>query len=110
MLQWRHIDTCVIVFVHCLKDDSQCSENCDDDDTDYQQYDIYKDIFDLDNHLNKFKVSSLVQKLLSAENIDNSELITFTIDELRDWCNEHFLKTIDKKRLIEAVKALPNTP
>ena len=62
----------------------------------------------LQKHLKKHNVSDGVYKLLEEESINQAELSTFTNDELKDWCNEHNLKTIERKRFITAVKALPN--
>ena len=64
--------------------------------------------FDLKTHLSKYNVSDTVYKLLCDESITVDELITFTNEELKDWCNEHSLKTIEKKRFINGVKSLPN--
>ena len=64
--------------------------------------------FDLKTHLSKYKVSDTVYKLLCDESITVDELITLTNEELKDWCNENSLKTMDKKRFINAVKSLPN--
>ena len=64
--------------------------------------------FDLQTHLSKYNVSKTVYKLLCDESIVCDELITCTIDDLEDWCNEHSLKTIDRKRFVNAIKSLPN--
>ena len=57
--------------------------------------------FDLLAHLSKYNV-------LSNESITYDELITFTIEDLKDWCDEHNLKTIERRRFLNAVKSLPN--
>ena len=46
-----------------------------------------------------YNVPNTVYKLLCDESITVDELITFTQEELKDWCNEHSLKTIEKRDL-----------
>ena len=64
---------------------------------------------ELKEHLAKFNVPETVYKALSDESITVDELITFTIEDLTDWCNEHSLKIIERRRFVNAVKALPNS-
>ena len=64
---------------------------------------------DLAIHLQKFSVSDRVYSLLKEDNVTTKELITFTVKDLEDWCNEHHLKTVDRRRFINAIKALPNS-
>ena len=64
--------------------------------------------FDLKAHLSKYNVSDTVYKLLCDESITFDELITFTTNDLKDWCNEHSLGTIERRRFVNAVKSLPN--
>ena len=65
--------------------------------------------FNLKAHLSKYNVPDRVYGLLNDESITIDELITFTILDLKDWCNEHSLKTIEKKRFINSIKSLPNS-
>ena len=65
--------------------------------------------FDLKGHLHKYKVPNTGYQYLLVESITFEELVTFTIDELTGWCNEHSLKIVEKKRFINAVKSLPNS-
>ena len=58
--------------------------------------------------LSKHNVPVTVYKLLCDESITIAELITFTNEDLKDWCNEHSLKTIERRRFLNAVKSLPN--
>ena len=69
---------------------------------------IQESQFDLKKHLSKYNVPDTVYKLLYNESITCDELITFTIKDLEDWCNEHSLKTIERRRFLNAVKSLPN--
>ena len=64
--------------------------------------------FDLKTHLSKYNVPDTVHKLLCDESITVDELTTFTIKDLEDWCIEHSLKTIERRRFVNAVKSLPN--
>ena len=64
--------------------------------------------FDLKAHLAKYNVPDTVYKLLYDESITCDELITFTVKDLEDWCNEHSLKIIERRRFLNAVKSLPN--
>ena len=64
--------------------------------------------FDLKQHLSEFNVSDAVYKLLVQESITFGELVTYTSDDLKDWCNEHNIKTSERRRFINAVKSLPN--
>ena len=59
-------------------------------------------------HLSKYNVHDTVYALLRDESITVDELITFTTKDLEDWCNEHSLKTIERRRFLNAVKSLPN--
>ena len=63
---------------------------------------------DLKTHLSKYNVPGGVYELLYDESITVDELITFTIKDLEDWCNEHSLKTIERRRFVNAIKSLPN--
>ena len=68
--------------------------------------------FNLKAHLSKYNVADRVYGLLYNESITIDELITFTILDLKDWCNEHSLKTIEKKRRFlnsNSTKSLPNS-
>ena len=65
--------------------------------------------FNLKAHLSKYNVPDTVYELLCKESITIDELITFTISDLQDWCNEHSLKTIEKRRFINLIKSLPNS-
>ena len=51
-------------------------------------------------HLSKFNVPNRVS-------ID--ELITFRTTDLDAWCTEHQLKTIERRRFLNAVNSLKNT-
>lgn len=62
----------------------------------------------LQNHLKKYNVPEIVYRHLEQQCITQAELVTFTSDDIKDWCNEHNLKTIERRRFINAVKALPN--
>ena len=62
----------------------------------------------LRTHLTKYNVPARVYKLLCDESITADELITFRTNDLDDWCNEHSLKTIERRRFLNAVKSLPN--
>ena len=62
----------------------------------------------LKEHLSKHNVSDAVYALLQQENITIDELITFTVEDLKDWCNEHKLKIIERRRFLNAIKSLPN--
>ena len=62
----------------------------------------------LQEHLTKHDVASKVVNLLQEESITVGDLLTFTSEDLKDWCNEHSLKTIERRRFMNAVKALPN--
>ena len=64
--------------------------------------------FDLKQHLSEFNVPDAVYKLLVQESITFGELVTYTSDDLKDWCNEHNIKTSERRRFINAVKSLPN--
>ena len=64
--------------------------------------------FDLQQHLSKYNAPTTLYKLLCYESITVDELLTFTTNDLEDWCNEHNLKTIERRRFINAVKKLPN--
>ena len=63
---------------------------------------------DLQAHLSEFNVPNRVATLLKQENITIYELITFTVEDLKDWCNEHSLKTIERRRFLNAVNSLKN--
>ena len=63
---------------------------------------------DLKGHLSKHNVPDTVYELLCRESITADELTTFTNEDLKDWCNEHSLKTIERRRLLNAVKSLLN--
>ena len=65
--------------------------------------------FDLKSHLSKYSVPNTVYRFLCDESITVDELVTFTVEEVREWCNEHSLKLIEKKRFLNAVKSLPNS-
>ena len=58
--------------------------------------------------LTKYNVPDRVYKLLCDESITIDELSTFTTEDLKDWCDEHSLKTIERRRFLNAVKSLPN--
>ena len=62
----------------------------------------------LRTHLTKYNVPARVYKLLCDESITIDELTTFRTNDLDDWCNEHSLKTIERRRFLNAVKSLPN--
>ena len=62
----------------------------------------------LQAHLSKFSVPNRVVTLLEQENITIAELVTFTVEDLKDWCNEHSLKTIERRRFLNAVSSLKN--
>ena len=62
----------------------------------------------LQTHLSRYNVPNGVYKLLCDESITIDELVTFTNEDLKDWCNEHSLKTIERRRFLNAVKSLPN--
>ena len=64
--------------------------------------------FDLRTHLSKYNVPGRVYGLLCDESITVSELATCTIKDLEDWCNEHSLKTMERRRFVNAIKSLPN--
>ena len=64
--------------------------------------------FDLKKHLSKFNIAETTYEALSDESTTVDELITFTVDDLTDWCKEHSLTTIERRRFVNAVKALPN--
>ena len=64
--------------------------------------------FDLKAHLSKYNVPVTVYGLLCGESITVDELVTFTIKDLEDWCIEHSLKTIERRRFVNAIKSLPN--
>ena len=66
------------------------------------------DNINLQTHLTKHGVVSKIYNLLQEESITLPDLLTFTIEDLKDWCNEHSLKTIERRRFINAIKALPN--
>ena len=63
---------------------------------------------DLKAHLSKYNVPDKVYALLCDESITVSELVTCTIKDLEDWCNEHSLKTMERRRFVNAIKSLPN--
>ena len=63
---------------------------------------------DLKSHLAKFNVPDRVYGLLAEESITVAELTTFRTRDLDTWADEHELKTIERRRFINAVKALPN--
>ena len=58
--------------------------------------------------LSKHNVPNRVYKLLEEESITVDELITFRVNDLDDWCNEHSLKTIERRRFLNAVNSLKN--
>ena len=60
-------------------------------------------------HLLNHNVPANVCTLLQQESITLQELHTFTTEDLKDWCNEHKLKTIERRRLINAVKEIPKS-
>ena len=64
--------------------------------------------FDLQAHLKKFKVPDNVYTLLQQESITVDELLTFRTSDLDGWCDEKQLKMIERRRFLNAVKALPN--
>ena len=64
---------------------------------------------DLKHYLSQYSVPDSVYSLLNDESITISELFTFTNDDLKDWCVEHKLKTIERRRFINAVQNLPNS-
>ena len=63
---------------------------------------------DLKAHFSNYNVSVNVLAMLYDESITIHELVTFTTKDLEDWCNEHSLKTIERRRFVNAVKSLPN--
>ena len=64
--------------------------------------------FNLRAHLSKYNVPHTVYKHLCDESITVDELITFRTSDLDNWCDEHNLKAIERRRFLNAVKALPN--
>ena len=62
----------------------------------------------LQTHLSKYNVPDRVYELLEEESITVDELITFRANDLDDWCNEHSLKTIERRRFLNAVNSLKN--
>ena len=63
--------------------------------------------FDLQTHLSRYNVPDRVLGLLERDSITASELLTFTSNDLEEWCYENQLKTIERRRFVNAVKALP---
>ena len=62
----------------------------------------------IQEYLSKYNVAEKVFTLLQQESITVNELLTFTNQDLERWCDEHKLKTIERRRFINAIKALPN--
>ena len=67
-----------------------------------------EECFDLKTHLAKYNVPERVYNLLVEESVTVSELLTFRTTDLDYWSDEHELKAIERRRFINAVKALPN--
>ena len=59
-------------------------------------------------HLSKYNVPDKVLSLLVQDSITADELSTFRTKDLDIWCDENGLRAIERRRLINAVKALPN--
>ena len=65
-------------------------------------------LFDLQRHLKRYNVPDRVFNLLKQDSITCDELTTFTNNDLERWCDENQLRTIERRRFINAVKSLPN--
>ena len=63
---------------------------------------------DLRAHLSKYNVPDRVFDLLEKDSITADELSTFRTKDLDNWCDENELRTIEARRFVNAVKALPN--
>ena len=63
---------------------------------------------ELKTHLSKHNVPDHIYTLLQNDSITMSLLLTFTNDDLKDWCNEHNLKIVERRKFMNAIKELPN--
>ena len=68
-----------------------------------------KDPTSLQKYLSKHNVPDKVYGLLQSDNISLGELTTFTNEDLKDWCVEHELKTLERRRFINAIENLDFT-
>ena len=94
--------TCILLSTLYLRQPAsgiECTENCDA---------IYKETFDLQNHLTKFDVPDRVYTLLETDGIHIGDLISWRVKDIDNWCDENSLKTKERTRFITAIKNLPN--
>ena len=62
--------------------------------------------FDLKSYLSKYNVPDRVYNLLCDESITFDELMTFRVKDLDEWCDEHSLKIIERRRFLNSIKSL----
>ena len=63
---------------------------------------------DLDKWLQRNKLSKLYSALVD-DGIDMVELLTYTEEDVIDWCNEHKISVAIRRRFLNSLKKLPNS-
>ena len=60
-------------------------------------------------HLKKHGVPAVVINCVKADEIDIGDIIDYTEEEIKIWCQEHNIKMAPRKKFLKAVKMLPNS-